>query len=96
MNKITLKNFFMMLLAGLLIVAMMIMQWPTGEEVDFKFWIGLVIIVCAVIFILYESVVISNKYYKTLTELNNVKTKLKQLSPKPEEKKEENNEVKQQ
>ncbi len=93
MNKMTLKNFFMMFLAGLLIIAMMIIIGATAEENGVIYWLGLTIVCAAVIFILYETVQISNKLNNTNNELNKLKEQLKQLVPpanenKPEEHKE--------
>ena len=80
-----------MLLAGLLIIAMMIIQVPSEGETGLIYWLGLIIICCSVIFILYETVSISNKLNATTNELNELKEKVRQLKPaKTEEKKEQN------
>lgn len=82
MNKITLKNFFTMLAAGLLIIAMELLQGPCDEKSSFKFWLGLVIIVCAVAFIIYKTITISNALHKAQSEVAAMKGKLKKLAPK--------------
>lgn len=91
MNKITLKNFFAVLLACLLIIAMVIIQGATAEENGIIFWLGLIIVCCAVIFILYKTVQISQKLSDSNAELNAVKDKLSKLLPPKEENKEANN-----
>ena len=91
MNKITLKNFFTTLLAGLLIIAMELLQGPCEEESSFKFWLGLVIIVCAVGFILYQTITISNALHKAQNEVSSMKAKLKKLAPEQEKPTEESN-----
>lgn len=87
MNKITLKNFFAVLLACLLIIAMLIIQGATAEENGVIFWLGLVIVCCAVIFILYKTVQISQKLSDANTNLNALKDKLSKLLPQKEEEK---------
>lgn len=89
MNKITLKNFFAVLLACLLIIAMLIIQGATAEENGIIFWLGLVIVCCAVIFILYKTVQISQKLSDANTNLNALKDKLSKLLPQKEEEKEQ-------
>lgn len=91
MNKITLKNFFAVLLACLLIIAMLIIQGATAEENGIIFWLGLVIVCCAVIFILYKTVQISQKLSDANTNLNALKDKLSKLLPQKEEEKEQKN-----
>lgn len=91
MNKITLKNFFAVLLACLLIIAMVIIQGATAEENGIIFWLGLIIVCCAVIFILYKTVQISQKLSDANTNLNALKDKLSKLLPQKEEEKEQKN-----
>lgn len=91
MNKITLKNFFTMLAAGLLIIAMELLQGPCDEESSFKFWLGLVIIVCSVAFIIYKTICISNALHKAQSEASSMRAKLKKLAPEQEKHKEETN-----
>ena len=94
MNKITVKNFFMMLLAGLLIIAMMVILGATAEENGVIYWLGLIIVCCSVIFILYETIQVSNKLNDTTNELNQLKEKLKRLvPPTSEDKTNENKEA---
>lgn len=91
MNKITLKNFFVVLLACLLIIAMIIIQGATAEEIGIIFWLGLTIVCCAVIFILYKTVQISQKLSDTNANLNVLKDKLSKLLPQNEEEKGQKN-----
>lgn len=91
MNKITLKNFFAVLLACLLIIAMVIIQGATAEENGIIFWLGLIIVCCAVIFILYKTIQISQKLSDSNMELKAVKDKLSKLLPPKEQDNEANN-----
>ena len=85
MNKITLKNFFMMLLACLLIIIMMLVQIPAFEnKIPFTFTLGLVVMVAACIFILYQTVTISNELYKNKSSLEKISKELDTLKSKEE------------
>lgn len=80
-----------MLLAGLLIIAMMVILGATAEENGVIYWLGLIIVCCAVIFILYETIQVSTKLNNTTNELNQLKEKLKKLVPPTAEQKQEEN-----
>lgn len=93
MNKLAIKNTFTVLLACLLIIAMMIVQGLNSEVMGIVFWIGIIISVCAVLYIVYQTFVLSNRLNKTQKELNDVKTRLKQVAKTPEEKTESKEEI---
>ncbi|GEM_PF-2604722 len=93
MNKITLKNFFAMLLACLLIIAMIVIVGATSEENGVIYWLGLIIVCCAVVFILYKTIQVSQKFNGTLSELNALKDKFNKLSSKQKEENKDENSV---
>ncbi len=94
MNKITLRNFFVVLLACLLIVIMMLIQIPSYQDkIPLTFTLGLIVMIASLIFILYQTTTISNNLYKNnylLEEKNKqieqLKKELQQLTPKKEDK----------
>lgn len=94
MNKITVRNFFVVLLACLLIVIMMLIQIPSYQDkIPLTFTLGLIVMIASLIFILYQTITISNNLYKNnylLEEKNKqieqLKKELQQLTPKKEDK----------
>lgn len=84
MNKITLRNFFVMLLAGILIVIMMLVQLPAfeGDKVPITYTLGLIVVIAAIIFILYQTIVISNELYEKKTSLDRIAKELNSLKEK--------------
>lgn len=94
MNKITVRNVFVVLLACLLIVIMMLIQISSFEDkIPLTFTLGLIVVIACLIFILYQTITISNKAYKDkclLDEKNNqidkLKAELQHLTGKDKEK----------
>lgn len=84
MNKITLKNFFKMLLAGILIVIMMLVQISSFEEekIPLTFTLGLIVIIAAIIFMLYVTIQISNALYQNKTSLDKIKKEVETAKDK--------------
>ncbi len=90
MNKITLKNFFAVLLACLLIVAMMLLQLPNTQTVfKFAYIIELIVVVAAVIFILHKMVAISNELAQKTALLDNISKELASLKDKEKQAKQD-------
>lgn len=79
MNRSIFKNFFTMLLAGLLIIAMAVLQRPEEDGHGLVYWLGLIIICCCVVFILYNTVKISQSLYEKDKELASLKNRLQNL-----------------
>ncbi|MBQ7984281.1 MAG: hypothetical protein IJ250_01435 [Bacteroidales bacterium] len=83
MNKITLKNFFMILLACLLIIVMMLVQLSNfTDQTPLTFTLGLVVMVAACIFVLYETITISNDLYRNKSSLDRINRELQAYKDK--------------
>ena len=73
----------MMLLACLLIIVMMLVQLSDFEQkVPLTFTLGLIVMVAACIFILYQTITISNELYKNKTCLDKLNKELQSLKDK--------------
>ena len=70
----------MMLLACLLIIVMMLVQLSDFKEgVPLTFTLGLIVMVAACIFILYQTITISNELYKNKSSLDKISKELDNL-----------------
>ena len=73
----------MMLLACLLIIVMMLVQLSSfTDKVPLTFTLGLVVMVAACIFILYQTLTISNDLYKNKSSLDKISKELQTLKDK--------------
>lgn len=69
-----------MLLACLLIIVMMLVQLSDFKEgVPLTFTLGLIVMVAACIFILYQTITISNELYKNKSSLDKISKELDNL-----------------
>ncbi len=94
MNKITVRNVFVVLLACLLIVIMILIQISSFEDkIPLTFTLGLIVVIACLIFILYQTITISNKAYKDKclldeknSQIDKLKAELQHLTGKDKEK----------
>jgi membrane protein implicated in regulation of membrane protease activity len=77
MNKVAFKNFFKVLLAGLLIIAMLLMQL---EDISpLAFWITFIIVLVSVVFVLLQTTKVSKQYDRLQEENMQLKAKIREL-----------------
>ncbi|MCH3924230.1 MAG: hypothetical protein LKE30_04855 [Bacteroidales bacterium] len=78
MNRIAFKNFWKVLLSGLLILAMMLVQI---EDVvgPVKFWVGFIVMIAVIVYILYVVVKISNELNESKNVIIELKNHIREL-----------------
>ncbi len=75
MNKFFLKSVFKASIAALLVVVMWIFQYYP-EIVDFKFWLGLVVVLCILVYMVILVGQLANKVSKCQKETAECKKEL--------------------